>query len=57
MCKYSANFRKKSGMSKQYREKTPKSYPIMAILSRSVIATALSFKNALNFQCLWLIGI
>lgn len=25
MCKYSANFRKKSGMSKQYREKTPKS--------------------------------
>ena len=38
MCKYSANFRKKSGMSKQYREKTPKSYPIIAILSRSVIA-------------------
>lgn len=37
MCKYSANFRKKSGMSKQYREKTPKSYPII---------TALSFKNS-----------
>ena len=24
---------------------------------RMVLGTALSFKNALNFQCLWLIGI